>query len=176
MLDKILFQKEIYSNTNRRDFLKTLGKSAIVISGGISAINFLAGCGCGGGGGGGSTTTDNTTDNTNTTDNGNNTGTNGTGGTTTNGDTGKGCDNNYILTNLKNWKTDYSPEEIRNTIISSSWGLSDNFIWTWGSLILQQPPNPLLLRGNFYFSVERAVGQVRFYLFLANANFGDINT
>jgi len=141
---------------SRRDFLKKLGKGAIAISGGISAINFLAGCGSGGGGGGGTTT-----DNTTTTDNGNNTGTNGTSGgtgttTTDTATTGTGCDNSYILTNLRNWKPDYSQEEIRNTMIDSNHSLKNS-----NTLFRYRTPIKIYTGGIGYF--DEAVNNIEIY-------------
>ena len=153
-LNDLLKNPEHYQS--RRDFLKKLGKGAIALSGGISAINFLAGCGSGGGGGGGTTT-----DNTTTTDNGNNTGTNGTSGgtgttTTDTTTTGTGCDNSYILTNLRNWKPDYSQEEIRNTMIDSNHSLKNS-----NTLFRYRTPIKIYTGGIGYF--DEAVNNIEIY-------------
>ena len=120
----------------------------------------MAGCGSGGGGGSdgdGSTTTDNTNTTTTT---GNNTGTNGTGGgNTTTGDTGTGCDNSYNLSNLRNWKTDYSPEEIKNTIINTNSGLWYN--WPANVLVRYRTPIKIYTGGIGYF--DEAVNNIEIY-------------
>ena len=129
MLDKKILRKEIHSDTNRRDFLKKFGKTALAVSGGIGMFNFLSGYGNG-----------KEMENSRYPDKEKIIG-------KTNG-----CDNRYLLANLRNWKPDYHKEDIRRTILASS------SIYYEGMLFRYRTPILIYTGGIWYF--DKAVNNI----------------